>query len=142
MVYHTGGVDQPSCCGAVPGITILGTVVPLTATGTRPRIKTIPLVFGSSVFLPALFSARVDGWEFIERAEEESRSAPVMLETVSKNQTEPDGLVGSPKTHPVHLALATKKIALNRPFPTLVIQKFSGDRILSTCPFKVRGCFE
>jgi hypothetical protein len=102
MVYHTDGVDQPSCCGAVLGITTLETVALLTATGTRRTTKTITTGFASSVFPPALFSARVDGWEFIECAKEESRSAPVMLETVSKNQTEPDGLVGSPKTRPVH----------------------------------------
>ncbi|UBF28553.1 hypothetical protein K9N68_12130 [Kovacikia minuta CCNUW1] len=32
----------------------------------------------------------------------ESRPAPAMGATLSKNQTEPDGLVGSPKTRPVH----------------------------------------
>jgi hypothetical protein len=102
MVYHAGGANQPSDCGAVPGTTTLETVVPLTATGTHPTIRTITLVFEWSVFLPALFSARVGEWEFIECAEEESRFAPVMLETVSKNQTGPDGLVGSPKTRPVY----------------------------------------
>jgi hypothetical protein len=60
------------------------------------------LVFGWSVFLPGLCSARVGEWEFIERAKEESRFAPVIGITLSKNQTEPDGLVGSPKSCPVH----------------------------------------
>jgi len=78
MLYHTDGADQPSCCGAAPGTTILGTVALLTAIGTRPTIRTTTLGFELSVFLPALFSARVGGWEFIERAEEESRSAPAM----------------------------------------------------------------
>jgi hypothetical protein len=78
MIYHAGGVNQPSCCGAVPGITTLETVVPLIAIETPLIIKTITLVFGWSVFLPALFSARVGEWEFIERAKEESRFAPVI----------------------------------------------------------------
>ncbi len=102
MIYDTGGANQPSCCGAVPGTTTLKTAVLLTATGTHPPTKTITLVFGSSVFPPALFSTRVDEWEFIERVREESRFAPVMLETASKNKTGPDGLVGSPKIRPVH----------------------------------------
>lgn len=102
VVYHASGANQPNDGGAVPGITTLETVDPLTATGTLPTTKTITLVFEWSVFLPALFSARVGEWEFIERAREESRFAPAMLQTVSKNQTESDGLVGSPKTRPVH----------------------------------------
>jgi hypothetical protein len=86
MGYHMGGADQPSCCGAVPGTTTLETAALLTATGIRRTTKIITLVFGLCAFPPALFSARVGRWEFAECAEEESRFAPVMLETASKNK--------------------------------------------------------
>ncbi|WP_228060021.1 hypothetical protein [Plectonema radiosum] len=43
----------------------------------------------------ALFCARVGVWECIERAEEESRPVPVMLVTVSENQTGLGSLVGN-----------------------------------------------
>ena len=79
MVYHAVGADQPSCCGAVPGTIPQTTAALLTAIGIRRTTRIITTVFGSSVFPPALFSARIGKWEFIERAEEESRSAPVML---------------------------------------------------------------
>jgi len=76
--YYKNGVDQPRCCEAAPGTTILGIVALLTAITTRPTIRTTTLGSELSVFLPALFSARIGEWEFIERAEEESRSAPAM----------------------------------------------------------------
>ena len=47
-----------------------------------------------AVWRRALFCARVGVWEYVERAEEESRPVPVMLVTVSKNQTGLGSLVG------------------------------------------------
>ena len=54
-----------------------------------------------SVF-PALFYRQ--NWQkgFCRAHSEESRPVPVRKATTSKNKTEPDGVVGSPKTRPVH----------------------------------------
>ena len=56
---------------------------------------------GLLAFRRALFCARVDAWECIERAKEESRPVPAISVTVSKYQTGWGSLVGSPKNYPI-----------------------------------------
>ncbi|WP_181357797.1 hypothetical protein [Stenomitos frigidus] len=54
-----------------------------------------------SVF-PALFYRQNWAMGIVRAYTEESRPFPVRTATTSKDKTEPDGLVGSPKTHPAH----------------------------------------
>ncbi len=90
------GTGNSGCCAVVRGTTILKTVVLLIASGSTPTTTTTTSVFASSVVVRrrALFCARVGVWECVERAEEESRLVPVILVTVSENQTELGSLVG------------------------------------------------
>ncbi|MCC5618381.1 hypothetical protein LC605_25515 [Nostoc sp. CHAB 5836] len=78
----------------VRGTTILKTVALLTATGTIPTTTTTTVFGWCAVLRRALFCARVGGCECVERAKEESRPVPVMLVTISKNQTGLGSLVG------------------------------------------------
>lgn len=90
------------CCVAVPGAAIRGPVVLLIAVGILLVLATMLSAYRLCLFsreysqpseladgnLPSVF------WE--------SRPAPAMGTTLSKNKTEPDGLVGLPKTCPVY----------------------------------------